>query len=293
MHGPERGSRPGGCRCELCRAASSEAQREARLNPVPAYVSATPARAHVEFLSQHGVGLKQIAKVSGVAHGALWKLMYGPSGRGPSKRIRPATAEKILAVTPADAADGARVPAGPTWEKVDQLVAAGLPKTEIARRIGQNSGGLQLGREFVSGGHARTIAALHARWLAGELTWVRRGRHGSRTVTLPPPDASDDLGVPVAPVVDDADELLIEFVEILENRIDHAGWRASAACRGVEPWLFFPVRGDAPTARAAKRVCASCVVRQQCLDAHLDEQHGVYGGTFPKERRGLRKEVAA
>lgn len=311
VHGPEPGSRPGGCRCEPCRTAAREAQREARSNPVPSYVTAGPARQHVEFLATHGVGLKQIAKTSGVAHGTLWKLVYGVPGRGPSQRIRPSTSEKILAVTPADVADGGKVPAGPTWAKIDELVAAGVPKAEIGRRIGQQGGGLHLSRHQVSGRHARSIAAMHAEYLAGTFTFVRRSRHGDRTVTLEPPERHDDTpdqvrranetarraryrtGEAVMAMIDDADLLMVELAEILENRIDHADWRAHAACRGLDAWMFFPDQGDRKTAEAARRVCASCVVRRQCLDAHLDENVGIWGGTSERTRRTLRRNEGA
>lgn len=299
-----------GCRCDLCRKAARDAARAAKDRIAPAYVSAVPAREHIQFLSEHGVGLKQVVKVSGVSQGALWKLMYGKNGKT-SKRIRPETAEKILAVTPADVADGARVPAGPTWDKVDELIAAGIPKAEIARRLGQNTGGLQLSKGMVSGRHARAVAAMHAEYLAGEFTYVRRSRHGNQTVTLPAPEQDDGIEAlvrrgnaaarraryrtdePVTTTYDDADRLLIEFVEIIEDRIANAKWRAQAACRGRETWMFFPARGDRQTQEAAQRVCAACVVRTQCLAAHSDEPSGIWAGTTGRERREMRAMEAA
>jgi WhiB family redox-sensing transcriptional regulator len=64
-------------------------------------------------------------------------------------------------------------------------------------------------------------------------------------------------------------------------------WRARANCRGIDPQLFFPERGEDQT--NAKAVCAGCQVRLHCLVAGLDEHHGIWGGTSERERRRLRR----
>lgn len=69
------------------------------------------------------------------------------------------------------------------------------------------------------------------------------------------------------------------------------GWEEQAACRGTDPNLFFPERGE--TAQAAKEVCEACPVRQACLAAHLHEPEGVWGGTTPQQRRRIRVELGA
>jgi WhiB family redox-sensing transcriptional regulator len=53
---------------------------------------------------------------------------------------------------------------------------------------------------------------------------------------------------------------------------------------------FFPARGE--SVRDAKAVCASCPVREQCLDfaLRLKVAHGVWGGLSERERRSLRRE---
>jgi WhiB family transcriptional regulator, redox-sensing transcriptional regulator len=74
-----------------------------------------------------------------------------------------------------------------------------------------------------------------------------------------------------------------------------------AACQTADPELFFPVSGSgaglAGLARA-KAVCASCAVRERCLDYALEarEPHGVWGGTTEEERRAIaarRRRVEA
>lgn len=70
-------------------------------------------------------------------------------------------------------------------------------------------------------------------------------------------------------------------------------WMTYARCRDVEvdPDLFYPDRGGSSTAEPAKRVCASCLVREPCLQFALDndEKLGVWGGTSEAERRKLRR----
>lgn len=63
-----------------------------------------------------------------------------------------------------------------------------------------------------------------------------------------------------------------------------AGWRLLAACRGVDPALFYdphPASID-----AAKAVCAGCPARHECRAHALDagEEHGVWGGLSEDER---------
>jgi WhiB family redox-sensing transcriptional regulator len=69
-------------------------------------------------------------------------------------------------------------------------------------------------------------------------------------------------------------------------------WQAQAACTGADPDLFFPDRGE--LALDAKAVCAGCPVREHCLAHALQfhEDHGVWGGTTPTERRRLRRSRA-
>lgn len=68
-------------------------------------------------------------------------------------------------------------------------------------------------------------------------------------------------------------------------------WSERANCRGCDPDLFFPARGDNHTLAAAKNVCASCEVRPECLDYAMVnvERHGVWGGLSEGQRRGLRR----
>ncbi|MBK6857778.1 MAG: WhiB family transcriptional regulator [Microthrixaceae bacterium] len=69
-------------------------------------------------------------------------------------------------------------------------------------------------------------------------------------------------------------------------------WQDRGACRGADPDLFFPTKNR--TAHAAKRICAVCEVRAECLAYAIDnEPLGVWGGMSPRERRTLRKQRRA
>lgn len=64
-------------------------------------------------------------------------------------------------------------------------------------------------------------------------------------------------------------------------------WQADAACRRVDPEIFFPSGED--EARPAKEFCGSCPVRLRCLGFALTagERFGVWGGLTAKERNRL------
>jgi WhiB family transcriptional regulator, redox-sensing transcriptional regulator len=67
-------------------------------------------------------------------------------------------------------------------------------------------------------------------------------------------------------------------------------WRQHAACRGVEPDIFYPASDE--EAEVAKAVCAVCPVRQPCLEYALSsrERDGVWGGATEKERRRILRQ---
>jgi transcriptional regulator with XRE-family HTH domain len=140
------------CRCTPCATANTAAQNERnRLKAYGRYhryVDAYPLRLHVQELREAGMGLKTIAKRSGVAHGALWKLMYGkrqPDGsQTPSRRVLRETAEKLYGLdqawsTPLRLAGGAVLDqerSSAVSRRLQALVALGWSMSEIGRRLG-------------------------------------------------------------------------------------------------------------------------------------------------------------
>lgn len=77
-------------------------------------------------------------------------------------------------------------------------------------------------------------------------------------------------------------------------RTDDA-WQLKAACRGPQAVVFFPPaafeRKDEKLdrERRAKAICATCAVRQPCLDyaVKIREPHGIWGGQNENERKRL------
>ncbi|MGW3248766.1 WhiB family transcriptional regulator [Streptomyces sp. NPDC001070] len=71
-------------------------------------------------------------------------------------------------------------------------------------------------------------------------------------------------------------------------------WSNDAACREVDPELFFPISGSGlgrVQIDEAKAVCRRCPVMARCLEWALAAGHvdGVWGGTTESERREMRR----
>lgn len=66
-------------------------------------------------------------------------------------------------------------------------------------------------------------------------------------------------------------------------------WMDDARCRTAAPGDFFP--SDGVGVERAKRVCAECPVRAECLEYALAHriEHGVWGGCSERERRRLSR----
>lgn len=78
--------------------------------------------------------------------------------------------------------------------------------------------------------------------------------------------------------------------------VEREPWTEHAACRGLNPTLFFPEgRGSNHLREAAKAVCHGCPVRRECLDYAIEQRihHGIFGGLSVKERHRHRKDNAA
>jgi WhiB family transcriptional regulator, redox-sensing transcriptional regulator len=72
-------------------------------------------------------------------------------------------------------------------------------------------------------------------------------------------------------------------------QIESLPWAPQARCLQAEPDTFFPEKGG--STREAKRICASCEVRDECLSYALenDERFGIWGGLSERERRKLKR----
>lgn len=70
---------------------------------------------------------------------------------------------------------------------------------------------------------------------------------------------------------------------------DQQDWQERALCAQTDPEAFFPEKGG--STREAKRICAGCEVRAECLEYALafDERFGIWGGLSERERRRLKR----
>ncbi len=73
-------------------------------------------------------------------------------------------------------------------------------------------------------------------------------------------------------------------------------WSKHAACRGLDPIIFFPLTDEDEA--AAKQVCDGCAVRELCLEHALGqrEREGIWGGCTERERRRIirrRRQTAS
>ena len=75
---------------------------------------------------------------------------------------------------------------------------------------------------------------------------------------------------------------------LINPRTD-TSWRDEAACRGLDTEVFFPLSDE--EADEAKAICATCPVREECLEFALltRQDDGVWGGLTEAERRRLRR----
>ena len=76
----------------------------------------------------------------------------------------------------------------------------------------------------------------------------------------------------------------------------YASWRLSAACRQVDPELFFPVGTTGPAIEQvglAKGICQACSVQEACLAWAMRNgiAFGIWGGTTEEDRHLLRRTL--
>lgn len=71
------------------------------------------------------------------------------------------------------------------------------------------------------------------------------------------------------------------------------GWMDEAACSETDPDLFFPELDSLWKVSVAKKICAECPVKIECLEYALRNrfEEGIWGGLSPSNRRALLKRV--
>lgn len=66
-------------------------------------------------------------------------------------------------------------------------------------------------------------------------------------------------------------------------------WMARGNCADKSPATFFP--SDGVGVELARQICATCPVKDLCLEHALENRidHGVWGGSSERERRRILK----
>lgn len=62
-----------------------------------------------------------------------------------------------------------------------------------------------------------------------------------------------------------------------------------AACRGVDPDIFYPEQGE--STKLARAICQLCKIKEECLEFALQNQElfGIWGGKSVRERKVILK----
>ncbi len=152
------------------------------------------------------MGSKRAARLAGLATSTVDKLLYGAPerGMGPSKRIRRATADALLAVKADLSTLGGRalVDATGTRRRLQALVAIGWSQSKLGRELGMGPGnfGSMLGRGRLYVSTVRAVRDLYDRlWSTGppedehrDKIAANRARNYARARGWAVPQAWDD-----------------------------------------------------------------------------------------------------
>ena len=65
---------------------------------------------------------------------------------------------------------------------------------------------------------------------------------------------------------------VLEMLTMIVEARNEREWRDQAACKGMNPTVFFPERNNPNAVKQAKTVCARCPVSTQCGEAGQTEQ---------------------
>lgn len=212
----------GGCRCDACRAANTAYERSRNAARAAGdwngIVSADKAKRHIKKLSRLGVGRRAINAATDVADTILSEIRSGKR-----KNIRARTERLILAVTTDVRGEAFLVPAGPTWALINELLAAGYTKSEIALGIGRKTPALQLDKTTITLRNEAAVKRLHARLIQPDQGMVNSTKAGRlidqlRAELFPASRIAAEQGMPEA-VVSGAFVLPKRIACELETRI--------------------------------------------------------------------------
>jgi hypothetical protein len=121
---------------------------------------------HLQALQAAGVGLRTLGQHGGLSRSRLTELVNGASynrDRPRRRRLKHATALSILEITAADVTlpGAALVDGRETWRLIEELLAAGATRADIATALGFRVPHLQIRREKVLQRTEAAVRALH------------------------------------------------------------------------------------------------------------------------------------
>lgn len=251
-HGSLRRVKGYGCKCDACRKTSRDYTNNrvrliayGRWQP---YVDAEPVRAHIRMLATYGIGIQRTRVLAGMSNGCMSRLLYGRGEqRGPSKRIRTETADRVLAIRPSLdlAAPSALVDGTGTRRRLQGLVAVGWPQIDLARRSGIDrmtvNSQLHLNTP-VRAATARTVRDLYEQlWNVDPCTcgvgerWAKEAHELATLKGWVPPAAWDDDYIDSPAATPDVGEDVARYAAITEDAMwleqEQGYTRAQAAHR--------------------------------------------------------------
>lgn len=133
------------------------------------YTDAAPIRLHLHHLSQHGIGLRAVADLTGTSRSTIERIAgiagIGSGSRQPTKAVTRPIATAILAIQPGidTARDGALIDPTGSTRRLQALIALGYPGRYLAARLGADPKWLPIYRtpEHVRAASARAIRDLY------------------------------------------------------------------------------------------------------------------------------------
>lgn len=131
-----------GCRCHECGAAAWNYElkrRIAKKRGQEFFVDATETREHLLWLSSAGIGSRTVAERSGVDRSTILAIK-----RCETNKVRPETADKLLAINLTHAHPRSRIVAKRALELVAECKEHGIPERRIAQLLGLAAGSLQI-----------------------------------------------------------------------------------------------------------------------------------------------------
>lgn len=182
-HGTISRRKHGKCGCEPCMEAgrryARHRHRQQAYGAWKPFVDATATRAHIELLRRAGLGWTRIAALAGVPASTVERILFGRPGAGepPTRRIRPATEAKFLALAPSPAffPDRGLVDGTGTRRRLQALCAMGWTARVIGPRMGVNPSYLT---ELLRCDKVQRVTAERVRDLFEDLSNRSPGDHG-------------------------------------------------------------------------------------------------------------------